>query len=84
MRNGASPAIATPVELAQRCAHLTIAVATPTVLAMEKTDVQLRAESITRDNIASLQARLDAEPNEGKRKWLGILLAEQRALITPD
>jgi hypothetical protein len=51
---------------------------------MENTCTQPRAESITRDNIASLQARLDAETNDGKRKWLEILLTEQRALITPD
>ena len=51
---------------------------------MEKNVTQLRAESITRDNIANLQARIDAETNEAKRKWLGILLTEQRALITPD
>jgi hypothetical protein len=54
-----------------------------TVLVMEKTGAQLRAESITRDNIASLQARLDAEANEGKRRWLEILLTEQLALLSP-
>jgi hypothetical protein len=65
-------------------AYLTMATVRPTVPAMEKTGTQLRAESITRGNIASLQARLDAETNEGKRGWLKSLLAEQRALIIPD
>ena len=63
---------------------MTMAAARPMFLAMENTGTQPRVESITRDNIASLQARLDAETNDGKRKWLEILLTEQRALITPD
>jgi hypothetical protein len=51
---------------------------------MEKTRVQLQAELITRSNIANLQTRLDAETNEGRRKFLETLLTEQCALITPD
>jgi hypothetical protein len=64
--------------------YLTMAAVRAPVLVMEKTGAQLRAESITRDNIASLQARLDAEANEGKRRWLEILLTEQLALLSPD
>jgi hypothetical protein len=64
--------------------YLTISDVRPTVIVMEKTSAQLKAELITRGNIANLQTQFDAETNEGKRKWLGILLTEQRALITPD
>jgi hypothetical protein len=70
--------------MATIAAYLTMAAVRLTVSAMEKTVTQLKAETITRDNIASLQARLDAETNVGKRGWLKSLLTEQRALIIPD
>jgi len=56
----------------------------PTVPGMDKTGVPPKAESITRDNIARLRTRLDAETNHGQRRWLEILLTEHLALITPD
>lgn len=50
----------------------------------EKTAAQTRADWITHGNIARVQAQLDRESHEGKRKILEALLVEQRKLIAPD
>ncbi len=50
---------------------------------MEKTVAQMQAEWVTHGNIARLQYVLKSETDEGRRKWLGGLLQEQLALVTP-
>lgn len=50
----------------------------------DKTAAQLQAEWVTHGNIARVQAQLDREPNQGKRKALEELLAEQRKLVAPS
>jgi hypothetical protein len=50
----------------------------------DKTSAQVEADWVTHGNIARIKAQLDREPNEGKRRGLEELLAEQRKLIVSD
>lgn len=50
----------------------------------DKTSAQVEADWVTHGNIARINAQLDREPNEGKRRGLEELLAEQRKLIVSD
>jgi hypothetical protein len=51
---------------------------------MARTIAQVEAAWTTHSNIARLQYALAAEKDEGRRKWLAELLADQRALVVED
>jgi hypothetical protein len=50
---------------------------------MQKTIAQLQADWVTHGKIASIQARLASEQDPEVRKSLEMMLAQQRAAMSP-